>query len=107
MQIFSKEGGYLKGFGEAGDSSGQFAKAKGVAVDSRGHIYVCDALFDAVQVFNEEGELLLSLGNRGSAPGEMWMPSGIFIDSNDFVYVSDTYNQRIQVFSYLWQGWAE
>ena len=66
VQIFSSEGVFLKEFGELGDSSGHFAKPKGVAVDSDGHIYVCDAQLDMVQVFDETGLLLLTFGESGS-----------------------------------------
>jgi sugar lactone lactonase YvrE len=74
---------------------------KGVAVDSRGHIYVVDALFDAVQIFDRRGQLLLAFGGRGTGPGEFWLPNGLFIDSQDRIYVADSYNQRIQIFEYV------
>jgi len=70
-------------------------------VDSEGHIYVCDAIFDTIQLFDESGQVLLNFGANGIEPGQLWMPAGIFIDANDFIYVADTYNRRVQVFRYI------
>lgn len=74
---------------------------KGLALDSDGHIYVVDALFDAVQIFDRQGQYLLTFGERGLDPGQFWLPGGIFIDPQDRIYVADSYNQRIQIFEYL------
>ncbi len=84
-----------------GDSAGDLNKPKGVAVDSEGHIFVNDALQDAVQIFDGTGVFLLSFGQAGLGRGDFWMPSGLWIDRKDYLFVSDTYNQRVQVFRYL------
>jgi DNA-binding beta-propeller fold protein YncE len=70
-----------------------------VAVDSRGNIYVADALFNAVQIFDREGNFLYYFGLQGRGRGQFWMPSGIFIDGEDRIYIADSYNARIQIFS--------
>lgn len=101
IQLFDLDGKYLKHFGRVGDALGQFARPKGVDVDSEGHIYVTDAAFDNVQIFNEAGQLLLFVGSKGRDPGFFWLPSGLHIDLRDRIYVADQYNNRIQVFQYL------
>lgn len=88
-------------FGNAGDQPGNFARPKGVAVDSAGNIYVVDALFGNVQIFDARGNLLMTFGKPGSSIGEFWLASGIFIDKQDRIYVADAWNQRVQVFQYL------
>jgi DNA-binding beta-propeller fold protein YncE len=88
-------------FGRAGDGSGDLARPKGVAVDARGHVYVADALFDAVQIFDRKGHLLLAVGARGRGPGQFWMPAGLCTDGADRLYVADAYNRRVQVFEYV------
>ena len=93
----ARNGGSIDGTGTAA----RFGNPWGIAVDSAGHIYVCDALLDAVQIFDDAGRLLLSFGRQGTGNGEFWMPSGICIDRQDYIYVADTYNQRIQVFRYV------
>ena len=101
VQIFDLNGNFISEFGQLGDGSGDFARSKGVAVDSDGNIYVVDALFGVVQIFNEQGKLLLTFGKEGSKPGQFWLPTGIYIDQDDDIYVADSYNHRIQVFKYL------
>ncbi|SJZ49614.1 6-bladed beta-propeller [Selenihalanaerobacter shriftii] len=101
VQIFDLKGDFISEFGHLGDSSGSFARPKGIAVDSEGHIYVVDALFGAVQIFNEEGKLLLVVGEKGTDLGQFWLPTGIHIDKQDNIYIADSYNHRIQIFKYL------
>ncbi|SDC46978.1 MULTISPECIES: 6-bladed beta-propeller [unclassified Candidatus Frackibacter] len=101
VQIFDLKGNFISKFGDLGDSSGRFARPKGLAVDSDGHIYVVDTLFGVVQIFNEQGQLLLILGEKGTDLGEFWLPTGIYIDQQNKIYVADSHNHRIQIFKYL------
>ena len=98
VQILDRDGNFIGSFGKHGDATGNFARPKGIAVDSRGNIFIVDALFNSVQVFTREGELLYYFGSHGSDNGEFILPAGISIDDNDYIYISDTYNNRIQVF---------
>ena len=88
-------------FGEAGDASGYFARPKGIATDSKGNIYVVDALFHTVQIFDRTGTFLQYFGRQGQDKGEFWMPAGIYIDEKDKIYIADSYNGRIQIFQLL------
>ena len=88
----------LTRIGRVGDGSGDFASPKGVGADSSGHLYVVDAMFDAVQVFDRAGALLLAFGDRGTRAGQFWLPNGLFVDDKDRVYVADAYNQRVSIF---------
>jgi sugar lactone lactonase YvrE len=88
-------------FGEMGDVQGTFSRPKGVGVDSEGHIYVVDGLFNAFQIFDQEGNLLLVVGSAGYLPGQFNLPAGLFIDDEDKIYVVDTMNRRVQIFQYL------
>jgi sugar lactone lactonase YvrE len=101
VQIFDADGRPMGAFGQAGDGTGDFAKAKGIAVDSAGHIYVVDSLFDVVQVFDRQGRLLLVFGGSGRDDGSLWLPTAICIDGKDRIYVSDSGNSRVQVYQYL------
>jgi tripartite motif-containing protein 71 len=51
VQLFTPEGKYLLGIGGSGDKDGQFARPHGMAVDSKGHLYVCDAGNQRIQKF--------------------------------------------------------
>ena len=101
IQIFDKEGKFLRTFGQFGDIVGMFARPKGVEVDSEGHIYVVDAAFNNVQIFDQEGASLSFFGHYGSGRGEMILPSGIAIDADDFIYVVDSWNERVNVYEFL------
>ena len=101
VQIFESDCTFSDFFGKHGDGTGEFSKPKGVAIDSKGNIYVTDAIFDRVQMFNTRGELLLTFGESGQAPGQFWLPTAIYIDKRDRIFVADSYNKRVQVFQYL------
>ena len=98
IQLLDPAGAFLGSFGEPGDATGYMARPKGIATDSRGHIYVADALFHAVQIFDRQGNFLYSFGSQGQGTGEFWMPAGLYIDQQDHIYVADSYNGRVQMF---------
>ncbi len=101
LQILRSDGTFLSTFGKLGQGIGQFARPKGVALDSDGHIYLADALFDVVQIFDQSGKVLLSFGGSGNGFGNFSLPAGIAIDTDDKIYIVDSGNHRIQVFQYL------
>lgn len=101
IQVFDRDGRFVRAFGTLGDGPGQFARPKGVAVDSEGHVYVVDAAFGNVQVFDAKGRLLLVFGSMGHGDGELWLPEGLHIDALDRVYVGDRFNNRVQIYQYV------
>lgn len=93
------------------DRSGSFRyaltdlfRAKGIGVDSEGHIYVGDGITNRVQVFDEQGRLLYYFGGQGRGPEQFQMVEGLAIDAGDRIYVVDSFNQRIQVLHYYGPG---
>ena len=48
ISIFTRDGQFLRSFGTEG---GQFKSPHGIAVDSEGHIYVCDTYNGSVKTF--------------------------------------------------------
>ena len=57
IQQFTSEGQYLRGFGEKqGAEPGQFLAPHGLAIDSRGHLYVVDAYNHRIQKFDVGGQ---------------------------------------------------
>jgi DNA-binding beta-propeller fold protein YncE len=107
VQVFDKDGAYLRKFGQLGDSPGDFSRPKGIAVDSEGHIYVADAAFNNFQIFDDMGKLLLAIGGLGQGAGQFQLPGGMYVDDQDRVYVTDTLNRRIEVFQYLSEAWKQ
>jgi len=74
---------------------------RGVAVNSRGELLVCDAAHDCICVFSAQGDgnwkHVRSFGRSGSGEGEFKSPLGIAVDVSDQVYVADLGNARVQV----------
>jgi len=95
---FSKDGGFVRQFGERGDRFGQFDKPKGVALDTFGNVYVVDGFLAAVQIFNRDAKLLLFFGAPGDSPGFLANPAGIAIDGKNRIYVANGLNYRIDVY---------
>lgn len=79
---FSKDGKYITEWGMKGTGQGEFGGLHGLALDSRGRVFVSDRENNRIEIFDKSGKFL-----------EEWKqfskPSGIFIDGNDTIYVAD------------------
>lgn len=90
VQVFDADGALLGMFGAIGSGQpGTFDKAKGVALDGFGNVYVTDSAVGWVQIFNREHQLLLPFSGRAAAPGFMLLPGAIAISSTNRIYVAD------------------
>jgi DNA-binding beta-propeller fold protein YncE len=105
--MFDADGGFVQMFGKQGVAPGTFMRAKGIAVDSDGHVYVTDAEFSNVQVFDAEGRTLAVFGTRGTEPGQFSLITGICIDKQNHILVADQWHARVQVFRYFTDEEAE
>jgi len=80
---FSKDGKFLKTWGKKGSAPGEFDTPHGLAIDSRGRLFVADRSNNRIQIFDQDGKFL-----------EEWKqfsrPSGIYIDKKDVLYVTDS-----------------
>lgn len=98
VQQFDAALGFVRELGGLGDTPGDLPRPKGVAVDSRGTVWVVEGAFDAVEAFDVAGELVAVIGGAGTDAGRFWLPAGAAIDG-DRLYVADTWNARVQVFA--------
>ena len=72
----------------------------GIAVDSKGNVYVVDRHNNRIQKFDSDGNFTTKWGGIGSGVGEFKDPMGIAGDSSSgYVYVADSQNYRIHVFA--------
>jgi sugar lactone lactonase YvrE len=83
---FSKDGKFLMQWGEHGSGPGQFEVPHGIALDSRGRIFVADRGNRRIQIFDQNGKFL----DQWSAFGA---PSGLFIGLHDMLYATDSVSQ--------------
>lgn len=80
---FSKDGRFIKAWGQKGSGPGEFDLPHALAFDSRGRLFVGDRSNSRIQIFDQEGHFLAQWRQFGR-------PSGIFIDRNDTIYVTDS-----------------
>ncbi len=102
VEIFDADGNFISTFGKNGDGPGCFARPKGIAVDSDGHIWVADEMTDRLQVFNREGRLLTFIGlGHGEMPGQFKALVGVAVDKQNRVFTTEQYPGRMQEFKYI------
>ncbi len=76
-----------------------FSVISGVAVDSRGDIFVSDKLKSVVMVFDRDFRFLFQFGDRGNKPGNLVGPTGLALDGAGRLYVTQLQNRGVSVFS--------
>ena len=80
---FNSRGEYLFEWGRTGDGPGEFNQPHGLAMDSRGRLFVADRSNDRIQIFDQDGRFL-----------DEWYQfsrlSGIYIDQDDVLYGADS-----------------
>jgi hypothetical protein len=90
VQVFDKNGNFIKSWGESGKGEGKLLHPHGIAVDSKGYVYVTDELKSKVLKFDSDGNFVTSWGENGNAINQFSKRiEDIDVDSNDNVYVVD------------------
>lgn len=81
---FDKTGKFLKSWGTKGNGPGQFIQPHGIALDSKGRVFVGDRGGNGgrIQIFDQEGTFLAEWKQFGN-------PSGVAITPDDTIYVTD------------------
>jgi len=63
---FTKDGDFVKSWGQTGSGQGQFNQIRGLASDAAGNLYVADAGNKRIQVFDGEGAFKSQIANIGT-----------------------------------------
>jgi YD repeat-containing protein len=90
---------YASSFGSVGSGNGQLQHPAGVAIDSKGAIWVVDQNNNRVQKFTATGAYQSAFGSSGSANGQFTRPTDIAIDAAGNLWVTDAGNHRVQKFN--------
>ena len=80
---FTKDGKFIKQWGEHGSGPGQFEVPHALAFDSQGRLFVGDRANNRIQIFDQDGKFIAEWK-------QFSRPSGIYIDKNDIIYVTDS-----------------
>jgi len=96
IQIFSRDGKWLKTYGKAGRGLGELSYPYDVRVDRAGRQYVCEFGNSRIQVFGTNNEPLEIIGGPGARPGQFHNPWAIALDSRGNLFVADAGNHRVQ-----------
>jgi len=72
---FTKDGDFVKTWGQTGAASGQFNGIRGIATDSAGNVYVADAGNKRIQIFDGEGAFKSQIAGVGT-PQAICVSSG-------------------------------
>jgi DNA-binding beta-propeller fold protein YncE len=77
-------------FGEGGDGSGQLDDPAGMAIDTKGNIYVADSGNNRISKFNTEGKFILSFGKQGDKDGFFTGTMSVVLASDGTILVADS-----------------
>jgi ABC-type Fe3+ transport system permease subunit/DNA-binding beta-propeller fold protein YncE len=98
VQVFSRDGKFIREHGKAGAAPGEMSYPYDVRVDRAGYEYVCEFGNSRIQIFDADGKFVEILGGAGGEPDRMNNPWAICLDSKGNLYVADSGNHRVQKF---------
>jgi DNA-binding beta-propeller fold protein YncE len=96
---FTRDGTFVRDFG----APDQLDHPNGLAVDSKGNLYVSSTGTGSILVFDPTGERRAAVA-RGPGAENVGLPRGLAIDDKDRVYVADSTGQHVQVYRALGDG---
>ena len=96
VQVFTRDGKYIREFGKAGTGPGELSYPYDIKIDAAGNIFVCEFGNSRIQVFDDTGRSVEIIGGAGGRPGQFNNPWAIALDSHGNLYVADSLNHRVQ-----------
>ena len=99
VQVFDRNGTFLRSFGHKGETAGDLDNPIGIAIDKDRNIFISDWSKNRVKIFSWEGRHLGSFGGEGSLDSHLSGPWGLSLDSTGNVIVADSGNKLIKIFT--------
>jgi len=96
VEVFDRDGRWIRTVGRAGPGPGEFSYPYDVKIDAEGRVFVCEFGNSRISVFDAAGRLLEVIGRSGGALGQFANPWSIALDSMGNLYVADSQNHRVQ-----------
>jgi ABC-type Fe3+ transport system permease subunit/sugar lactone lactonase YvrE len=96
VQVFDRDGKFLRAFGKAGSNPGEFSYPYDVRVDPSGNQFICEFGNSRITVLDAQDRVIEVIGEAGAAPGKFANPWSIALDSQGNLYVADSQNHRVQ-----------
>lgn len=101
IQIFTRDGTFVRGFGGRDISPGDLSLPSGIAVTDDGRIWVSDEIRQTVQVYSAGGLFLGAFGDFGPAGGSFLYPSALATDGREYLAVAERVGGRYQLLRIL------
>ena len=95
IQVFSKDGEYLKVVGRKGDKPGEFSWPNCITFDSSGNYYITDDGNNRIQKFDSSDKFITLWGTGGNKEGQFDTPVSVKIAPNGEIVIVDSGNNRI------------
>jgi DNA-binding beta-propeller fold protein YncE len=96
IQIFARDGKFIRSYGKAGSGRGELSYPYDICVDKAGRQYVCEFGNSRIQIFDANDQPIEIIGGPGFEPGQFSNPWGVALDSAENLYVADSQNHRVQ-----------
>jgi len=99
VQKLAPDGTFVTKWGQTGSGNGEFQFPNGIAVDTKGYVYIADTGNHRIQKFSSDGTFVTKWGEKGTGAGEFDSPTSIAVNNSGYVYVADSSNSRVQIFN--------
>lgn len=96
IQVFDREGRFVRMHGRAGSAPGSLSYPYDVRVDSSGTQFICEFGNSRISIVDGRDQLVEVVGGAGSEPGRFANPWAVAFDSHGNLYVADSQNHRVQ-----------
>lgn len=95
IQVFDRQGDFLRAFGEPGGKPGQLGRPMNLTI-AQGRLYVPEYFNDRVQVFDLDGTSVRTIAGPGAGDGRFSAPGGVGVLPGGDLLIADFHNHRIQ-----------